>query len=183
MRTGSSSPTNGRDGGGERRRRPGATPSAVAPSRARSGRRRGSRWRSPPRSTRGRSPTCAGTWRRSRARRPRRRARRTAPATRAASARSRRRTSTVASTCRRGVLAHDRRSIARSDGSAPPGKMYLLIHVYWSRVASIRSCASRIAWMPMRPPGASSAVEGARSTSASTPSPTASIISTLTTAS
>ena len=32
--------------------------------------------------------------------------------------------------------------------------MYLLIHVWPSRVASIRSCGIVIAWMATRPPGA-----------------------------
>ena len=47
-------------------------------------------------------------------------------------------------------------SIAVTEGRKPPGKMYLLIHVNVRRVASIRSCGIVIAWMPTRPPGASS---------------------------
>ena len=59
-------------------------------SGGRAGRRRGSRWRSRPRSRRGRTPTSGGRRRRSRARRPRR-AHRSVPSNSAACARSDRR--------------------------------------------------------------------------------------------
>ena len=47
-------------------------------------------------------------------------------------------------------------SIAVTEGRKPPGKMYLFIQVQVFRVASIRSCGIVIAWIPTRPPGASS---------------------------
>ncbi len=124
-------------------------------SSARSARRRGSRRRTRPRSTRGRSPTCGG---------------RCASKPSASTSRTWASNSLAPRPQRAGVVGTEgvdaRRptapvwsrtvsSIARRDGSAPPGKMYLLIHVYWSSVASMRSCASRIACTPTRPPGAS----------------------------
>ena len=47
-------------------------------------------------------------------------------------------------------------SIACKDGIRPPGKMYFWIQPKLRRVASTRSCAMVIAWMPTTPPGASS---------------------------
>ena len=46
-------------------------------------------------------------------------------------------------------------SIASTEGRKPPGKTYLLIQVCEPRVASIRSWGIVIAWIPTRPPGAS----------------------------
>ena len=60
--------------------------------------------------------------------------------------------------------------------------MYLLIQVCVRRVASIRSCGIRIAWMPTLPPGASSR-SSVPKYSGQNWWPTASIISTETTAS
>ena len=57
---------------------------------------------------------------------------------------------------RRSVYARTQSSMARIDGSAPPGKMYLWIQVYWWRVASIRSWLEHDGLEADRPPGASS---------------------------
>ena len=73
-------------------------------------------------------------------------------------------------------------SIAVTEGRNPPGKMYLLIQVYVFRVASIRSCGMVIAWMPTRPPGASRRSMVWKYVDQNS-WPTASIISTETTAS
>jgi hypothetical protein len=86
--------------------------------------------------------------------------------------------STVRNVMCRVVIAE----IACVDGSSPPGKMYFWIQVCALRVASIRACGIVITWIATRPPGRTS-----RSTAAKYVGheryPTASIISTETTAS
>ncbi len=65
---------------------------------------------------------------------------------------------------------------------SPPGKTYLWIQVKVSREASIRSCGMVMAWSANRPPGASRWSRAPKYTGQNS-APTASIISTLTTAS
>jgi hypothetical protein len=72
--------------------------------------------------------------------------------------------------------------IASVEGSSPPGKMYLWIQVKVLRVATIRWCSIRIAWIAAFPPGARSESMVWKYVGQYF-SPTASIISTLTIAS
>ena len=74
-------------------------------------------------------------------------------------------------------------TMASVDGSSPPGKMYFWIQVWVLRVASIRACGMVMAWIATRPPGRHQPVESAESTLGQNRYPTASIISTETTAS
>jgi hypothetical protein len=73
-------------------------------------------------------------------------------------------------------------SIERTDGMRPPGKMYLWIHVHEALLAIMRSCGVVIAWSPALPPGASTR-SSTEKYSGQCSAPTASILSTLTTAS
>lgn len=71
---------------------------------------------------------------------------------------------------------------ASRDGMRPPGKTYLLIQVCVRAVCSIRSCGMVMAWRATEPPGARRRRRAAKYV-AQYSAPTASIISTLTTAS
>ena len=86
------------------------------------------------------------------------------------------------STVRKPVCRSVIPAMAWVDGSSPPGKMYFWIQVWVLRVASIRACGMVIAWIATRPPGRTSRSSVAKYRGHEW-YPTASIISTDTTAS